>query len=292
MGRVLAAILFLAGAAPWLPAQSDPSPPGIRELKDVERSAGFKPTGNFERLDPGITAYYRCYYTGKLKLPQSYDELDLREGTKDGCALEANKYDIFFYPIEAVASGHAPVTDGLAKDTPERVATVVSHEDFHEQVKDLPDRIAEAAATLAGFLTGEAALGSGHAGPDEAALFLVKSDLVNRYFDRLSTIYRRERRNQMTEAAALAQKQQLLNSLERECRAIHPDPRSFNKCVSAPNNAGLAFDHTYTMYYPLLYRVYLGCGKDLKCTVGRILAAPRKRGEKETAAYFRTIAAE
>ena len=62
-----------------------------------------------------------------------------------------------------------------------------------------------------------------------------------------------------------------------------------NKCVSAANNAGLAFDHTYTKYYPLLYRVYEGCGKDLKCTAQRIMAAPRKRHERDLLAYFERL---
>ena len=57
----------------------------------------------------------------------------------------------FFYRIEAVATGHVPITQMLAAASVERLATVIPHEDFHLQVRDLPDRVAEAATTLVGF---------------------------------------------------------------------------------------------------------------------------------------------
>jgi len=269
-------------ALPALALAAD-APPAIEQLKTVEEVAGFHRTGNFGRVDAGVHAYYRCYYTGKLELPESYDELKLRKGTKDGCALDQNKYDVFFYPIEAVASGHTPVTESLTAASTERIAMVVPHEDFHAQIDGLPRRIEEAAATLVGFVAGAAALNEQALDPE---LFLKKSEIVNRYFDRLSAIYKAARRGALSEASARAEQQRLLGVLHQECSAIQPSPRSFNKCVSAPNNAGLAFDHTYTKFYPLLYQVYEGCGKDLKCTAQKIMAAPRKRRERDLMAYF------
>jgi hypothetical protein len=258
--------------------------PDIPKLKSVEQSAGFRPTGNFKRVDPKITAYYRCYYTGKLELPESYDDLKLRQGTKDGCALDEKKYDVFFYSIEAVASGHTPVTESLERATPERQVMVVPHEDFHAQIQDLPDRIAEAAATLVGFATAAAAMGEP---PYDADLFLRKAEVVNRTFDALSPVYKSARHGTISEASAREEQRRLLEGAGQQCAAIKPNPRSFNKCLSAENNAGLAFDHTYTKFYPLLYKVYLGCGKDLKCTIQKILGAPRKRPEREAVAYLK-----
>jgi hypothetical protein len=276
----------LACGALWaLPALAfgADAPPAIEQLKAVEQTAGFHRTRNFGRVDASVRAFYRCYYTGKLELPESYDELKLRNGTKDGCALDEKKYDVFFYPVEAVASGHTPVTESLAAASTERVAMVIPHEDFHAQIDGLPRRIEEAAATLVGFVTGAAALNEQAL---DAELFLKKSEIINRYFDRLSAIYKAARRGGLSEAAARAEQQRLLGALREECSAIQPAPRSFNKCVSAANNAGLAFDHTYTKYYPMLYRVYAACGKDLKCTAQRIMAAPRERHERELVAYF------
>jgi hypothetical protein len=86
------------------------------------------------------------------------------------------------------------------------------------------------------------------------------------------------------------EKRELLASLQSECAAIRPEPRTFNKCVSAPNNAGLAFDHTYTKYYPLLYRVFRACGRDLPCTIQKIESAPKKRREADVASYFAALA--
>jgi len=255
----------------------------IDSVKRLEQSVGFRPTGNFDHVDARVTAYYRCYFTGKRELPDSYVHLSLREGTKDGCRLDEQKYDVFFYPIEAVASGHAPVTESLTAASAERVATVVPHEDFHEQIQRLPDVIGEAAATLVGFLTGAAALGNPQT---EAGLFRRKAELINRYYTRLAALYQSERRP----ARALEEKQALFASLQTECAAILPNPRSFNKCVSAPNNAGLAFDHSYTKYYPLLYEVFNACRQELKCTIAKIVGAPKKKPEAEVVRYFRAAA--
>src|ERR1700693_4583306 len=156
----------------------------INSAKTAEQAAGVKPTGNFSSADARVTAYYRCYFTGKLELPESYDDLKLRQGTKNGCSLDPEKYDVFFYPIEAVASGHSPVTKALATAAPERIATGVPHEDFHSQIEALPDRIAEAAATLVGFIVGASAIHN-----NDAELFLEKANLINRYYDHLYDIY-------------------------------------------------------------------------------------------------------
>jgi hypothetical protein len=266
---MVARVLIFAG---------DPEPT-IQRVKAVERAVGFKPTGNFAREDPTIRAYFRCYYTGKVDLPESFDALKLREGTANGCTLNEKKYDVFFYPIEAVATGHTPVTQSLASASTARIATVVPHEDFHAQIPKLPDELGEAASTLVGFLTGAAATG---AAPQDAELFLRKSEIVNRYFEQLAAVYRRPQ----SRSVALEEKRRIFDALTQECQAIQPEPRSFNKCISAANNAGLAFDHTYTKFYPLLYQVYIDCARDLPCLTRRILDAPAKGRQRELVRYF------
>jgi predicted aminopeptidase len=273
----LSLFVLLAGAS--ICAAADNTEQVIESVKSLERSVGFQPTGNFTRADNHVAAYYRCYFTGKRELPDSYVHLGLREGTQNGCRLDEQKYDVFFYAIEAVASGHAPVTESLTAATVERIATVVPHEDFHEQIQKVPGAIAEAAATLVGFITGAAALGDTQA---EAELFGRKADMINRYYERLAAIYRSEH----NQRRALQEKQALFASLQIECAGIEPNPRSFNKCVSAPNNAGLAFDHSYTEYYPLLYELFTACRKDLKCTIARIVNAPKKKPEAEVVRYL------
>jgi hypothetical protein len=255
----------------------------IRKVKLVEQSVGYKPTGNFARTDPRTVAYYRCYFTGIRELPDSYNELRLRKGTKDGCSIDAKKYDVFFYPVEAVASGHTPVTQSLEAAPVERVAAVVPHEDFHAQLEGLPDSIAEAAATLVGLATAAVAVEDVAADVD---VFLQKAELINRYYERLARVYQSE----PDKDRMVREKRELLASLQGECAAIRPEPFTFNKCLSAPNNAGLAFDHTYTKYYPLLYRVFRACSRDLPCTIQKIEGAPKKKREADVAAYFAALA--
>lgn len=264
----------------------------IEAVKAEEQAAGIRPSGNFARSDPAVTAYYRCYYTGKLELPQSYDQLKLRDGTKKGCPLDENKYDVFFYPIEAVSTGNVPVTQALAAASVERLATVVPHEDFHLQVSDLPDRVAEAATTLVGFLAGSAAaetLGNTRL-RDEAELFLRKAVMLNGYFERLSALYKSARSGGISKSGALEQKRLVMTALVVECAALQPEPRSFNRCAPVANNAGIAFDYTYTRDYPVVYQVYRACRQDLRCTVAAIEGAPRKRSEAEVLRYLEAFA--
>lgn len=291
-GRVPSWTIVVLLAAARTGSASDDAERTIRAVKSEEQAAGIRPTGNFAHADPTVIAYYRCYYTGKLELPASYDDLKLRKGTKNGCRINEKKYDVFFYPIEAVASGHVPVTQALAAAPVERLATVVSHEDFHIQVRELPDPIAEAATTLVGFVAGSAAAESiGRADLRlDAELFLRKAAIVNRSYERLSRVYQSVRVGVLSKARALEEKQEMLRALEQECGSVQPAPQSFNRCVSAPNNAGLAFDYTYTRYYPLVYAVYEGCGHDLRCTVQKIEDAPRKVREAEVVRYLASLA--
>ena len=257
----------------------------LQVVRAEEQAVGIEPGGNFARFDTGRAAYYRCYYTGKLELPESYNRLKLRKGSAAGCRVNEKKYDVFFYAAEAVASGHVPVTRALAAASVERVVTVVPHEDFHVQIRGLPDAIAEPAATLVGFVTGASAaerLGGGLNG--EAEFFLRKALIVNRYYEEVRALYITVKRTGDKIAGATG-KQRVFDELRRECKALQPAPRSFNACVPAFNNAGLAFDYTYTRYYPLVFDVYRRCGRDLHCTIGVIEKAPR-RGEAKAVEYL------
>jgi hypothetical protein len=284
--------MLLAAIALGIAFADTTKPADIGKARQAEASVGIPPTDNFNHTDASVRAYYRCYFTGPLELPSSYDKLRLREGTEQGCPVDSRKFDVFFYRIESVASGHAPVTESLSQATSERVAMVVPHEDFHDAVKNLPDRIGEAAATLAGFLAADTAAQSGSepAGGD-AALFLRKSELINRYFNLLGDLYQRFRSGAVSRSEALAGKSRLFADLTKACAAIEPAPRSFNRCVSAPNNAGLAFDYTYTAFYPLLYRVYLACGSNPSCAIKAMEGAPQSRSEARVVAYLEAFIA-
>ena len=210
-------------------------------------------------------------------MPESYRELHLATGSETGCAVDEEQYDVFFYPAEAVASGAGPLMPALAEAPFERVLVVVPHEDFHNQVeaRGSSPETAEAAATLIGFLTasefakdryGESSQTFQRLGR-EAALFLRKARLVNRYRDLAASLYASFRSRAITRQTALVKKQELFARLQQECSAIAPDPVSFNKCPAALNNAGLAFDRTYTREYPALFDRYQRLGEDTKATI-------------------------
>ena len=249
----------------------------ISALKRLERKLGFRHTKNFHERSSDTAVAYRCYYTGKLELPDSYEKLQLLAGTKDGCPLDDDEYDVFFYPLEAAGSGKTPVSASLARESVERFLVVVPHEDFHatRALHNLPAAWGEASSTLIGFLTA-AQVAREKFGENsdvyqnlerEPELFARKAEIINRYHAQLVQLYAAARAGQTTEQEALARKQQAFAQIAAECKAISPEPKSFNRCPAANNNAGLAFDETYTKYYPLMYGVYRAHDRELKPTV-------------------------
>ncbi len=278
------ALVLVALLASLTPASDSPQNPNtadrkylIGAVKRLEKKLGFRRTKNFEKESGEAAVAYRCYYTGKLELPDSYSGLQLVAGTKADCPLDTEKYDVFFYPMDANASGKTPVSASLAHESTERFLVVVPHEDFHanKELSKLPETWGEASATLIGFLAaGEVARQQFGETSEvyqnlqrEPELFARKAEIVNRYHAQLTRLYAAARAGQISEHDALAQKQQAFEELHQACMAIGPEPKSFNRCLAANNNAGLAFDETYTKYYPLMYQVYEAQGRALKPTV-------------------------
>jgi hypothetical protein len=299
VGRRVLFVIVLGLAARGLTAATETtSPPTsttpqdlVGVLKRLEKTLGFRKTENFSHPSDQTVADYRCYYTGKLELPESYEGLKLVTGTKDGCTLDTGKFDVFFYPIEAVGSGETPLTSSLQHASTERFLVVVPHEDFHasENLQKLPATLNEAASTLIGFLTaGAVALEKFGADSEvyrnllrEPEIFLQKATIVNSYHGRVGQLYVAVQSGEVPEAEALAQKDKLFQEIRQSCQAISPDPRSFNKCPAANNNAGLAFDETYTKYYPMMYEVYAAKGQNLMATINALKRALASKSETE-----------
>jgi hypothetical protein len=268
------------GHPPAVKPASSPRGELIGDVKAFEQTLGVGATGNFLRYSDSAGAIDRCYFTGRLELPVSYRALGLTGEGKEQCAARGNKYDVFFYPVEAVASGSAAITPALTGATVERMLVVVPHEDFHNQpeARKAAPEIAEAAATLAGFLTASefakrafGVLSEPFQRLDrDAWLFLRKAQVVNSYYDRLSGLYRSLRSRAINRQAALAGKAALFAELQRDCSAITPEPASFNKCPAVLNNAGLAFERTYTQQYSMMFDLYLRSGRDAGSTIAQL----------------------
>ena len=249
----------------------------IGELKAFAEAMGGQPTENFLSYSPRLVADERCYFTGKLQLPEFYSHLRLVREDERRCTSRANEFDVFFYPVQAVATGEETITVALAEAPVERMLVVVPHEDFHNQseARKAPTEVAESAATLVGFLTasafakerfGEDSLTSRMLARD-VELFLRKSAIVNVYYDKMSDLYKSFRAGAFTQEQTLVRKSELFAELQQSCLAISPDPVSFNKCPAAMNNAGLAFDRTYTRHYPLMHELYTSLGSDTSALV-------------------------
>ena len=252
----------------------------IAEVKDFAVALGGHATGNFLLQSARHTSDNRCYFTGKLQLPEFYNALRMVREDAESCASRGGEHDVFFYPVQAVASGEETITVSLAEAPAERLLVVVPHEDFHNQreARTAPAEVAEAAATLVGFLTASGFAKDRYGAESTTArmlardpdLFLRKSLLVNRYFEEVSTLYQHFRSGTLTPAQTLERKAELFAELQRSCGEISPEPVSFNKCPAAMNNAGLAFDRTYTRHYPMLHDLYRQLGGDTPALVARL----------------------
>lgn len=257
------ALLLLAACARTSRTPPEPPPRAVEAVREVERELGYEPTPNFHETSHG-ESYELCYLADRFELPDDYEGLELRRIDESACRRLGARRDVFFYAPEALAGVESPVTASLEQAAPQRQDFVVAHEDFHDQdgVRELPPAYKEALSTLVGLVAArETAERRGETPLDETQRYLEKALLINRYHKRVRALYaaglgRRE---------TLRRKSETFAELDRECRALQsgpaPAPAAFDFCPGALNNAGLAFDYTYTQAYPRVYRLYRETGE-------------------------------
>ncbi len=201
-------------------------------------------------------------------MPEEYGQLRFRRAPNGVCGFNEAKWDVFRYQPEAVAGEKVGVTPELAAASAERAAFVVAHEDFHDQpsMRKLPPGLHEPAATLGALLMSPGAFDELH----PALLYRRKAQLINRYRYRAAALYSRYRRREISEAEALQLKETLFSELGAECSAL-PPALAYNPCPAVLNNAGLAFDATYTRLYPLMFELLPAVGWDRQAAVRVLL---------------------
>jgi hypothetical protein len=242
----------------------------IGRLQDFSEERGFRRTGNFRSGAPDKEAYFLCYYAPKWELPDSYDDLGYRESKTSGCGIDESKYDVYLHKVEAVAFEDTPVTASLEATTEERALMVAAHEEVHEdpQLERLPHPVAEGASTLLGILTAaefarkEGDIQTATRLSGDAVMYHKKALFVNALHARLRDLYAKHRAGKIGRTEIASAKEAAFAEAAREC-ATFGVGHSLNPCLPVSNNAGLAFDHSYTRWYPALYRLYLACGSDL-----------------------------
>lgn len=280
----VAVCFFLAGCAQHnniaRPASDAPLP--TAQAQERLRNLGLERTGNFETTSASVDTL--CFAARRLELPEEYSQLRFRRVQNGPCPLDAAKWDVFRYQPEAVAGEEVGVTPELAAAPEQRASFVVAHEDFHDQptMRSLPPGLHEPAATLAALLIAPGAFDEHH----PALLYRRKAQLINRYRHRAAALYSRYRRREITEAAALEDKEKLFRELGAECLAL-PVALAYNPCPAVLNNAGLAFDATYTRLYPLMMELLPAVGWDRQAAIRVLLedlpAVPGVRREPRRA---------
>lgn len=270
----------------------------ITEIRELESRLGFTLTNNFLEYSDAREAYYLCFYIENLTL----ENLLWEEGTAEGCpGIAEVKYDIFFYPAEAVAGiGGTPLTRSLVTASLERFIVVVIHEDFHEQLgaySNLPPSIEEPAATLVGFIAAaqfaEEKFGKTSDAyknlKDEASLFLQTADIHNDIYTELATLYSSVSSGEITEEEALVLKEEIFEKIRTQC-AHFMDKMDTTSCTRR-NNADFVLGLKYTKFYPLMYEVYETQGEDLQAFMGTILelALQRPQSEQDAVDYLEAV---
>lgn len=264
---LLAACFLLAGCAKQdiaRPASDPPLP--TAQAQERARSLGLEPTGNFERASASVDTL--CFAARKLELPEAYGQLRFTRVRDGNCPFDETRWDVLRYQPEAVAGEDVGVTPELAAAPEARASFVVAHEDFHDQpaMRRLPPGLHEPAATLAALLISAGAFDENH----PVLRYRQKALLINRYRHRTATLYSRYRRREITEADALQEKEALFRELGAECLAL-PVALAYNPCPAALNNAGLAFDATYTKLYPLMMQLLPAVGWDRQAAIRVLL---------------------
>ena len=238
----------------------------IAQAQERAQNLGLEPTGNFKRESESVDTL--CFAARKLELPEEYGQLRFRRAANGVCGFNEAKWDVFAYKPEAVAGEQVGVTPELTAASAERAGFVVAHEDFHDQpaMRRLSPGLHEPAATLGALLISPEPFDQDH----PTLQYRRKALLINRYRHRAAALYNRYRWGEISEAEALERKEELFTELAAECLAL-PAALAYNPCPAVLNNAGLAFDVTYTRLYPLIFELLPAAGWDRQATIRVLL---------------------
>jgi hypothetical protein len=255
----------------------------VHEIEDHEFLFWFTPTTNFKTYDDNAGVLYFCYYAEKLDLT-----LHFVLGTKEGCSVDKNIYDVFFYPAQAAAGMNIPLMSSLVTAPLGRFIMVILHEDFHEQVLGIPTlALNESSATLMGLLLTREFAYQKYGAQSEPAkdaisdmtLFLRIALIEEQYASRLRGVYQQVARGEVARDEGLRLKEALFNEMKNECQGIAP--KLLFTCANADNNAHFGYQLNYTAHYPLFYRLYEACGQDVMIFVTTFISLVREHLSEE-----------
>ena len=275
--RSAVALLFAIALAACGPLGELLSPPApgvtaewsalLAELRDFERTIGFRATANFTDTAKDHVSFPFCGYAPRLTLPWSYEDPAIRWIDTDNetdCRERAGDNDVFFRHLEARGESATPVTAAMLAGKLDRFVYLVIHEDCHDQF-ELPYGVEE---TVCDFITHQAmmAFARGKYLPgsreqrvivryaeSQAAMSLATIEV----YARVEVLYAKHQRGEVSTDALLRERGAIYTAAER--------PLGFS--AGALNNVSLASNMTYSRYYPHIEEAFAASGRELSRTV-------------------------
>ena len=263
----------------------------VSEIKAFQAKLDWAPTKNFSEYRSSQGSYLYCGTSGTF----DFEVTGRWDISKEECS--ASSGDAYFVEVEAIAGVGMPLSPAMVRSPLARFIMVVFHEDFHEQIPDIPTiETNESAATLLGFLSardfarekeGEQSLLAQTFSSDieysRQAAFVEKQ-----YYDALSNLYERLRRGKISKDEALREKARLYKEMQSTCATVRLS--TVMSCGVMANNAAFERSFRYSVYYPLLYDLHQVCGEDTKKTGDIIIALAKKElTEKEFVRRVETL---
>jgi len=273
----------------------------LTEIKAFENKLGFVETENFKTYSDEIESYDYCFFTPKTTLPYSLDDplLQRSKGKLKELDIDLDKYDVYCYPIEAIAGVKTPVTRSLLRAPLTRFIHIIFHEDWHEQMDSplgIEEPCAEVVSYTASMLFTEEKFGQNSAVyrtlEKDFANKLTESKLYQQYYDELNLLYSSFHSGRISEAETFTRKAELLKTMADDLKDI------WGASPSQLNNAFIAFQMTYYRHLPLTYQVHMATDFDLAKTMAIFRSVPEqgvnfgnveelKRIENEATGYLR-----
>ena len=239
----------------------------IEEMRAYESRIGFSETPNFLQIAEDQESYTYCGWAPRLQLPYSYEDPAIRwtHGiSREECLALGRGEDVYFDEAEALGEIGTPLTRSMLDAPLERFLYLVFHEDCHDQF-DFPAGIEEALCNVIAY---QAMVGFAKEkfSPGSAELRLVagyvgaqseRSLITRAYYRRLTVLYARYGRKELTAQALLRERDAVLRLAERVLA----------REAGSLNNVSIASDMTYDRYYPLFLSIHGLLGSDLQRTV-------------------------
>ncbi len=250
----------------------------VKKAKELEKKLGYKETENFKSFDKDVE-HTIVMYQLKTELPFSHEDcrfFEIKKKHSKGSASEIawlarhlkvteDNYDIDVYCAEVV-SGGTPISPAMLRANPSRLAYLVFHEDWHDNV-DLPTHFEEASGNLIGFVAAAIFLGSNNKDiHKELEEYSKYARAINRCHDEISQLVTQLKNKKISRNRYLSKRRQCIIVAEKsQSRHPHLDP------------INVANGHTYTYYWPLVNRLY----RALDCDLVRFILVLKEVNEHE-----------